>query len=109
MLKKIIPFLIFVLLVSCGKDIEDTKKSVKTDSGSPTSNGSGSSNDTVDQNSITSAQKDLLIEALNSNDVSIVESRLRINSFVDFQFSNGETPLTLSLKNSRVSIVNKMA
>lgn len=108
MLKKIIPFLIFVLLVSCGKNIEDTKKSVKTDSGSPISNGSGDNNDNVDQNSITNIQKDKLMEALNSNDVSIVETRLRINSFVDFQFDNGETPLTLSLKKSRVSIVNKI-
>jgi len=85
-----------LLLISCGKEIKDSKKSKSTNSITPET--------TESQNFSDELKRDLL-QAINSADTSLVDEVLSKVPHVDFVFSNGETPLTYAMKYSKVEII----
>ncbi len=93
--------LIFGILCSCGRNIEDSEKS----GGSKSNPGQTAENKPVQGQNI-KVDKEALENAINNNDPNLVKIALELNDSIDYRFMNGETPLTLSIKTAKPEVTN---
>lgn len=98
MIKKASLFVFLLLMIACGKNIEEDKKKPKTHS--------NDDNVVKTAKSISELKTDLL-SALEEDDARIVETAIKsLNRPLDFTFEeNDETPLTYAILNSRSEII----
>ncbi|MBT4791286.1 MAG: hypothetical protein HON90_06925 [Halobacteriovoraceae bacterium] len=98
-MKKLFLALLFTLLVvSCGKKIEDSDKTPPR----PPINEPGvtKTDSTIDQE-----QKRRLLNAINANDLNLVNTELKKSVHIDYHFTNGETPLTMAIQKAKPQII----
>jgi ankyrin repeat protein len=95
-MKLIFAIICMLALVSCGKKLED-------------SSDKSSNNDTnLEASTVSSANKQKLLDALSSNDTTIVRQALNTVTNIKFHFENGETPLTFAIKYTKPEIVLRL-
>lgn len=77
-----------LLLVSCGKKIEETKK--------PTKSYSDTTEDVVTKD-IDEAQREEVYNAIKGNSVTMLQPLIEDSETIDYFFKDGQTPLTLAI------------
>lgn len=88
------------LLASCGKKIEesDNPKSNNPQESSPENGGNSKNKDKLD--------KEALFDAILANDTNLISVALKNNDHIDYQFENGQTPLTMAILNAKTEIIS---
>ena len=88
------------LLSSCGKKIEETEspKSNSPEENSPANDGQSKNKDNLD--------KVGLFDAILANDTNLLSVALKNNDHIDYQFDNGQTPLTMAILNAKTEIIS---
>jgi len=87
-----------VLFISCGKEIKETAPPVV----------STFQVDKPAEIKISDKLKELLFNAIKGNDTLLVDYALNESEHIDYQFKNGETPLTLALYIAKTEIITKI-
>mgnify|MGYP003714969325 CR=1 FL=1 len=87
--------MLFFITISCGKKIEEANTSKATD----------------DNQSIESTNHELkqeLKDAIDSNDLSVLEQTLKKLTHINFYLKNGDTPLTYAIQYSNIKIIARL-
>lgn len=95
-LKLVLIFTTTLLLISCGKKLEDTSKK------------SGNNETNLEQTSLTTTKKNEILNALASNDTNLVKQALGSTPNINFHFENGESPLTFAIKYTKPEIILRL-
>ncbi|MEE2672018.1 MAG: hypothetical protein VYA54_09915, partial [Bdellovibrionota bacterium] len=97
-LNRLTSILLCLIVISCGKELEDTKPNSENNNETPSVR-----EESVDL--FSKENKERLYLAIKSDDKSIVKSAVNTMPHLDFLFETGESPLSLAISEARSEII----
>jgi ankyrin repeat protein len=89
-----------MLLVSCGKKIEDTKRPVGSTEVNPV--------EKVETEDFNKEQRENIFNAIKANSPVMLRPLLEESEHIDYLFENGESPLTLAIKINSTDVYTEL-